>query len=62
MKKSICTCLRGTCEAVRPVIAETAHLSLQGADDELNRCGLTTVSGKPWHAMQINRARQRLGL
>ena len=49
-------------EAVRPVIAETVHLSLQAAADALNRRGITTASGKQWHWMQVHRARQRLGL
>jgi DNA invertase Pin-like site-specific DNA recombinase len=49
-------------EAVRPAITSTLHLSTQAAADELNRHGHTTVSGKPWHAMQVLRARRRLGL
>jgi DNA invertase Pin-like site-specific DNA recombinase len=49
-------------EAVRPVITETKHLSTQAAADELNRRGVTTVSGKQWYAMQVLRARNRLGL
>jgi hypothetical protein len=39
-----------------------AHLSLQGAADELNRSGLTTARGEAWHAMQVSRARRQLGL
>jgi len=38
------------------------HLSLQAAADELNRRSITTASGKQWHAVQVRRARQRLGL
>jgi len=34
-------------ESVRPMIAETAHLSLRSAADELNRRSLTTASGSP---------------
>jgi DNA invertase Pin-like site-specific DNA recombinase len=49
-------------EAVRPAITSTLHLSTQAAANELNRRGLTTPSGKPWHAMQVHRARHRLGL
>jgi DNA invertase Pin-like site-specific DNA recombinase len=49
-------------EAVRPAITSTLHLSTQAAADELNRHGHTTASGKPWHAMQVLRARHRLGL
>jgi len=49
-------------EAVRPAITSTLHLSTQAAADELNRLGHATVSGKPWHAMQVLRARHRLGL
>jgi DNA invertase Pin-like site-specific DNA recombinase len=37
-------------ESVRPAIEATAHLSLQGAADELNRRSLTTAGGKAWHA------------
>jgi DNA invertase Pin-like site-specific DNA recombinase len=48
-------------ETVRPAITSTLHLSMQAAADELNRRGITTVTGKPWHAMQIRRVRQRLG-
>jgi hypothetical protein len=29
---------------------------------ELNRRGVKTAGGKPWHAMQIIRLRDRLGL
>jgi hypothetical protein len=53
---------RTRAECVRPMIAETAHLSLQGAADELNRRSLTTAGGKAWHAMQVSRARRQLGL
>jgi DNA invertase Pin-like site-specific DNA recombinase len=49
-------------EAVRPAITETAHLSTQAAADELNRRGFTTVNGKQWHAMQVHRVRNRLGI
>jgi hypothetical protein len=44
---------------MRPMIVEMAHLSLQVAADELNRRGLATASGKPWHAMQVHRVRHR---
>jgi hypothetical protein len=47
---------------VRPVITEIMHFSTQAAADELNRRGHTTVIGKRWHAMQVLRARHRLGL
>jgi len=49
-------------ERFRTYLVETAHLSLQGAADELNRRSLTTVGGKPWRAMQVSRARRQLGL
>jgi len=49
-------------EAVRPAITATADLSTRAAADTLNRRGTTTPSGKSWHAMQVHRARQRLGL
>jgi hypothetical protein len=47
---------------VRPATAETAHLSTRAAADRLNRRGITTANGKRWHAMQVLRARHRLGL
>ena len=49
-------------EAVRGGITETAHLSTRVAADTLNRRGVRTASGKQWHAMQVHRARRRLGL
>jgi DNA invertase Pin-like site-specific DNA recombinase len=49
-------------EAVRGAIADTAHLSTRAAADALNRRGISTANGKRWHAMQIHRARERLGL
>jgi hypothetical protein len=49
-------------EAVRGAIAATAHLSTRSAADALNRRGITTASGKQWHAMQVHRLRDRLGL
>jgi DNA invertase Pin-like site-specific DNA recombinase len=48
-------------EAVRPAIAETAHLAQRAAAAELNRRSIRTASGKPWHAMQIIRLCDRLG-
>jgi DNA invertase Pin-like site-specific DNA recombinase len=47
-------------EAVRAAIADTAHLSTRAAADALNRRGVTTASGKQWHAMQVHRVRSRL--
>jgi DNA invertase Pin-like site-specific DNA recombinase len=49
-------------EAVRPAITATAHLSTRATADALNRRGVTTASGKQWHAMQVLRARQCLEL
>src|SRR5262249_48979740 len=49
-------------EAVRAAITDTAHLSTRAAVDALNRRGIRTASGKPWHPMQIHRVRGRLGL
>ena len=49
-------------ERFREPLAETAQLSAQAAADELNRRGVATVQGKPWHAMQVLRARRHLGL
>ncbi|GLR85834.1 recombinase family protein [Bradyrhizobium iriomotense] len=49
-------------EAVRPAITSTRHLSMQAAADELNSRGIRTATGKPWHAIQVSRVRQRLGL
>jgi hypothetical protein len=46
---------------VRPAIAKTAH-HRHAAAGELNRRGIPTASGKPWHSMQIIRLRDRLGL
>src|SRR5215472_14535396 len=49
-------------EAVRPAVTATAHLSTRAAADALNRRGIKTASGAQWHAMQVHRVRQRLGL
>jgi hypothetical protein len=48
--------------SLRPAIAKTAHVSARDAADELNRRDVKTTSGKRWHAMQIIRLRDRLGL
>ena len=40
-------------EAVRRVIAETAHLSTHAAADTLNCRGIRTTNGKQWHAIQV---------
>jgi hypothetical protein len=47
---------------VRRVIAETAHLSTHAAADTLNCRGIRITNGKQWHAMQVHRVRDRLGL
>ena len=47
-------------EAVRGAIVATAHLPLRAAADTLNRRGIRTASGKPWHPMQVHRVRSRL--
>jgi hypothetical protein len=47
-------------EALRPVLAELAELSHRAAAAELNRRGITTAEGKPWHSMQVQRVRRRL--
>jgi hypothetical protein len=60
-----CGGLAGGVRALRPgwpAIAETAHLSTRAAADTLNRRGIRTESGKQWNAMQVLRARHRLGL
>jgi len=44
------------------MIAETAHLAARAAATELNRRSVKAVNGRPWHAMQITRMRDRLGL
>jgi DNA invertase Pin-like site-specific DNA recombinase len=49
-------------EAVRPAIASTLQLSTHAAADEPNDRGVKTASGGRWHAMQVHRARRRLGL
>jgi hypothetical protein len=41
----------------------TRHMPIDAsAAAALNRRGITTASGKRWHAMQIRRIRGRLGL
>ena len=47
-------------EALRPVLAELVELSHRAAAAELNRRGITTAEGKPWHSMQVQRVRRRL--
>jgi len=42
------------------VIAEAPLSAPQAA--ELNRRGVTTAIGKPWHTTQVARMRDRLGL
>ena len=49
-------------ERFRTYLAETAQLPTQVAADELNRRGITTAQRRPWHAMQVHRARRHLGL
>jgi hypothetical protein len=49
-------------KAVRPVIAEIAHLSMRAVADELDRRGIRAANGGRWHAMQVLRARHCLGL
>jgi len=49
-------------EGVRLDIIETMHLSILAAADELNRRGIRTASGRKWHAMQVRRVRNHLGL
>ena len=49
-------------EALRPVFDELAGLSHRAAAQALNERGIKTAEGKSWHAMQVARVRQRLGL
>jgi DNA invertase Pin-like site-specific DNA recombinase len=49
-------------EAMRPAITSTLHLSATAAADHLNKRNIATASGKQWQAVQIIRARKRLGL
>ena len=49
-------------EAMRGAITATAHLSTCAAAETLNRRGIKTASGKQWHAMQVRRVRDRLGI
>jgi DNA invertase Pin-like site-specific DNA recombinase len=49
-------------EAVRPAIASTLSLSAAAAADDLNKRGVTTAAGGRWQAVQVIRARRRLGL
>ncbi len=49
-------------EALRPVLIELAGLTHRAAAQALNNSGITTATGKTWHAAQVLRVRQRLGL
>jgi hypothetical protein len=49
-------------EALREVFAELAGLSHRAAAKSLNACGIKTVTGKDWTAVQVTRTRERLGL
>jgi hypothetical protein len=47
---------------LRPVLEELAGLSHRAVAKALNDRGITTATGKVWHAAQVLRVRQRLGL
>jgi DNA invertase Pin-like site-specific DNA recombinase len=47
---------------LRPIMAKLADLSTQAAANNVNRRGITTATGGQWHAVQVYRVRQRLGL
>jgi DNA invertase Pin-like site-specific DNA recombinase len=47
-------------EQVRPVFVELADLSARAAAVELNRRRIATPAGGQWHAVTVNRVRQRL--
>jgi DNA invertase Pin-like site-specific DNA recombinase len=49
-------------ESVRPAIASTMHLSALAAAADLNKRNITTATGARLRAMQVIRARKRLGL
>jgi hypothetical protein len=49
-------------EAVRPAIAETAHLSMRAVVNELNRRGLMMANGQAMARDAVDRVRQHLGL
>jgi DNA invertase Pin-like site-specific DNA recombinase len=49
-------------ESVRQPIAETLHMSALAAAADLNQRNVTTATGARWRAMQVIRARKRLGL
>jgi hypothetical protein len=46
---------------VAPAIAQTAHLSARVAAAKLNRRAAPRTASE-WHAMQISRTRDRLGV
>ena len=60
--KAKCEATAARDEAVRGAIADTAHLSTRADADALSRSGIKTASGRRWHAMQVHRVRDRLGL
>jgi DNA invertase Pin-like site-specific DNA recombinase len=47
-------------EALRPVFAELAGLSARAIAAELNRRGVPTPNGGPWHSTTVIRVRIRL--
>ncbi len=49
-------------EALRPVFTELAGMTHRAVAQALNDRGITTATGKTWHAAQVLRVRQRLGL
>jgi DNA invertase Pin-like site-specific DNA recombinase len=47
-------------EALRPVLAELAHMSARAAAAELNKRGIKTPAHGRWHAATVLRVRERL--
>jgi DNA invertase Pin-like site-specific DNA recombinase len=47
-------------EQIRPIFTELADMSARAVAAELNRRGIETPAGGKWHAVTVNRVRQRL--
>ena len=49
-------------ESLRPILEELCGLSARQIAEQLNRRGIETPAGGRWHAMQVIRVRERLGV
>jgi DNA invertase Pin-like site-specific DNA recombinase len=47
-------------EALRPILAELSTMSARAIAAELNRRGVPTPNGRPWHATTVIRVQRRL--